>query len=280
MVIQSLVLLWMTSASALVLGDALPADKAAMVTEFLEIVDGEQPEWMRVVQILEQETGHGEALDVSLGAKASVGLDKAEGTIFSYLAADFDPPAAEALPVELRLSPQQVFSKAVPLLQYYSLPMNISEYSIAFSDHVGCVWEVKKELSIDGIPARGRGIQILFSADSGRILSVFYRPLVAPPPTASPIPKAEAVTIVDSWLRTFPTSSRSRGIVTANEEEVRHVVATGYRHLLEGAQFLKQAAAQQASHCWEVPFTVEEQGHTFTLMAWVRMEDGVVFDSY
>jgi hypothetical protein len=104
-----------------------------------------------------------------------------------------------------RISKEQAFELAKPVLKYYKLPLDSREYNIFVpSDH--SEWMILRSFSYKGIKCFGRAIIIKISRYSGLISHIHYAPVVLPKEGNEKISKQDALNIAKKWVASHEQS--------------------------------------------------------------------------
>ena len=182
------------------------------------------------------------------------------------------------------ISDDAAFSAVIPLLEYYDLPVNKSEYQIDFidingeneDDLYGCSWSISYYLKLNGIPCRTRFVNISVSAAAKVIEGFIFRPVISPENTLdNAITYASARQLALDWILEQPyLTGEGLPTLTGDNNNGIQVIAPEYNILVPNES---EATEQPKTYyCWEVPFTYKEFDYTPEAVVWVDIQTGEI----
>jgi hypothetical protein len=184
--------------------------------------------------------------------------------------------------LEDAISDDEAFSAAVPILEFYELPTEKSEYQMdlidPFSeirgDLFGSEWFIEKEIKLNGIPCRTRAIYIGISAASKKIVDFEYYPIIPPENTLdNAITYASAQRKAWRWILVhFLTWPALTGDANAGIQ----VIAPNLNRL---KSVYDETEPTKTFYCWEVPFTWKQWESTLNGVVWVNLQTGEIVGS-
>jgi len=202
-----------------------------------------------------------------------------------------------------KVSKEQAFEKAKPILQYFGQPLNITRYYFGDEGFYGPeTWHIMLNLDYEGVPFLGKRFQVEISRYSGRVASLKYEPIrEVPKRVASPISKADALKIAgksvrknDAFKWTFFRRVQEHEVdYDVDMEDIREyiVLPATYPGMSRKEQaIIGKMSPTEPRYCWEVPFAVtmtrshdqdipEDKRSYFLFIVYVDMETGNIIRS-
>ncbi len=187
-----------------------------------------------------------------------------------------DTERAEQTPEREPLSKEEAFAKAKRLLEYLEQPVRMEDYVLIEWDH--STWQIGRQSEHDGIPYWGAGIRIRVKRDTGRIWTVFYRPILhLPEPGETKVTESEALATAKKVTRRKHLWERLIGRVkvdgslSSDSIEKCIVLREGNG---EGEGETSDLPAPEARYCWsvEVKFTDLQNGHEHPRISYVNVD--------
>lgn len=214
-------------------------------------------------------------LRLSLGDGGDATVHKSSGTVYSYIAPSFHAP--EELPENEMVSDGGAFVAILPILEYYGLSSNISDYAISYIDTVGCTWNIESRFLTDGA-IKPPSLYVVLAADTAKLLMVMYLPPLPLPNASTNISEKEAAEIAQGWLMADESPVHKwKPQVEATRKTLIDSVR-GNRATLDNWPWEQRALTRELHICWGVPFTTTEHSTTFGFYLWIDVETGEIID--
>ncbi|MGI6461875.1 MAG: hypothetical protein ACOX5J_17625 [Candidatus Hydrogenedentales bacterium] len=214
--------------------------------------------------------------------RLDVDIDLQTGQVVGYMW-PWPEPESKTVPISEALSMIHAFEAAKPVLRYYGLSENITDYEADPPDTddpdrglVMADWRFSCNFEYEGLPCRHTGIWIKVSAFSGRVRSMTYVPVVEPKPVTKAISKEAAIEIARRYLPECKHLSFKRiWLIDTVSSETRQVIAFP-NTLCDDLPTCEDIQPWNAYYCWEVPFEHEHPTcGVLQLGLWITMESGI-----
>jgi len=219
------------------------------------------------------------------GAKiAYVDIDPCAGTVYMYISANRDEPAAKGHSIDDAITADAAWQAAQPVLAYYGLSYAREEFRFQMGDSepegndlYGAYWYIEYDYTYNGLPCRYNTFRVKLSAYSGTILTVHNAPIIVPKEPQQKISKTKAIEQAKAWLeeRLYLKGKQPTVDETA-PDRIEEVIARPNRSYVVDGEAPEMKLTEEAFYCWEVPFEFIEDGNTFRRSVWVNIETGQV----
>ena len=183
------------------------------------------------------------------------------------------------------ISEEYAFNAIGPVLNYLDLSTSKSDYYMSFRDMGtegdedddlwGCMWIIRKEMELNGIPCRGRGFSGSVSGASQTVNIFRYLPTIMPENQSNVVVSyTEARQNALNWLQEHPYFETASPFLVGDENTGVQVIAP--QHQMFELNEAEQTEATKTYYCWEIYFSWTEYNNDFNGVIWVNIDTGEI----